>query len=77
MTVTKAYDLKELVAILKEQGVDVAEDAAQTLYESMKFWIVESAKISPNPYDDLGIPFMGTLDKAVLPQIDKINGKVG
>lgn len=73
----KAYDLKELVKILKDKGVDVAEEAALQVYESVKAWIVESAQLSTNPYDDLMVPFVSTLDKAVLPQIDKIDGKVG
>lgn len=73
----KAYDLKELERRLKEAGLPEIEDLAQKVYEATKGWTIDSAKLSPNPYDDLGIPFFRYADDLVLPQIDKIDGKEG
>lgn len=77
-TVTKqAYDPKLLVEKLKAQGLPVVEDMAEKAYGAVKEWVRESAVISENKYDDLGIPFLNYVDQIVMPQIDKIDGKEG
>lgn len=77
MKVTKAYDLDELVAGLADKGLTNIENAGSDLYMGFKDWVVQSAKLSASPYDDLGLPFVSYIDSLVLPQIDKINGKIG
>ena len=72
-----AYDVKKLWQKLKDQGMDIAEDATGLVYKGVMDWVEESARESENPYDDLGIPFRKQVDQIVLPQIDKIDGKVG
>lgn len=76
-----AYDLKDLVEKLKGQNLplalDFAEKEAGLFYVAMKQWIQESAVASDNKVDDVIAPFLNYLDAFVLPQIDKINGKVG
>lgn len=77
---TKAYDLKELGNMIVATGLptlkDVGEKEAAELYSTLKKWLQESAVISENKIDDVVMPFLGQLDPIVLPQIDKINGKV-
>jgi len=71
----KAYSIKELGLLLKAEGLIVAEDTAETVYEVVKKWYIESAQKSENQIDDLVIPFIGQIDKLVLPVIDKIDGE--
>ena len=72
-----AYDLKLLGDKLKEEGIELAEDAAGKAYKALRAWFVESAALSENKFDDLVVPFISQVDNVVLPQIDKIDGKVG
>ena len=77
----KAYDIADLGKRLAASGVpallNVAEAEAAMIYKTLKEWLKESAVISPNKLDDLGMPFIDQLDVIVNPQIDKINGHVG
>lgn len=75
--VKKAYDLKELLGHLEDQGLALAEDAAEKVYVAVREWAKESAVLSENPYDDLAVPFFKQVDEIVLPLIDKIDGKEG
>ena len=74
---TEAYDLKDLGEKMKAAGLDVAEEGAGKAYQALKAWFVESAALSQNKFDDMVVPFLGQVDAVVLPQIDKLNGKVG
>ena len=69
----KAYDPKLLLEKLKEEGLEVAEDAAESVYSAVKNWLVHSAKISANPIDDILVSLVDHIDELVLEQIDKIN----
>ena len=69
----KAYDLKALMLELKAEGLELAEDSAESVYHAVKRWLVASAALSTNPFDDMVAPFINQLDVVVLPQIDKIN----
>ncbi len=71
----KAYDLKELGKILKDKGLDLAEDALKIVAESTFDWVEESAKISPTPYDDMGLVVLPQLKKLAFEKIDKIDGE--
>lgn len=73
----KAYDLKELVKILKDNGLDVAEEAAKVLVESVFKFVEESADLSENKYDDLLKVLLPQLKKHLLEQVDKIDKKEG
>lgn len=73
----KAYDLKVLLARLKEAGLDVAEDAAEKLLITTLDWTEESAKLSATPIDDVSLPFIPHVKKLALGYTDKINGKEG
>ncbi len=73
----KPYDLKDLGERLKQKGLVHAEDASKDVYETVKEWYVDSAKLSATPIDDMGIPFIGYVDGIVYPQLDKIDGVEG
>lgn len=78
---TKAYDFKELVVMIKDEakknGLAIAEEALEALaistYTAQKNWLKESAKLSDWKYDDLIAPFVDNLDTLVLPQIGKLD----
>jgi len=76
-TMTKAYDVKVLIARYKEKGLDIAEEAAKILLEETFDWVEESAKLSSNVYDDAGLLIVPTAKKFVLEAIDKIDNQVG
>jgi hypothetical protein len=69
----KAYDLKDLAVELKAEGLELAEDAAESVYKGMKSWLKKSAAKSATPIDDLVFNFLDQLDPIVMPAIDKIN----
>ena len=77
MSEKKAYDLKELAALLKAKGLIVAEEAAGEVYTTVMDWVCESATISVNPFDDVIKLARPYIDSLVLPLIDKIDGQVG
>lgn len=72
----KPYDLKELLAELKINGLDIAEDATMSVYESVQSWLLKSAAASDNRIDDLLLVILPAADKFVREQIDLIDGKV-
>lgn len=74
---TKAYDVQELGRRLKEVGLDAAEETLVKAYPVIKQWLKESAAISKPMADDVAFSFVDQLDPIILPQIDKIDGKVG
>ena len=73
----KAYDLKELALVLKSKGLDLAEDGAKHVVESVFEWVESSAKLSATPYDDMGLVILPQLKKIALESVDKIDGEVG
>lgn len=77
MHLEKAYDLKALLGELKVQGIDLAEDAAKKVLETVFHWVEDSAKLSATPYDDMGLIVLPKLKELALGQVDKIDGQVG
>ena len=73
----KAYDLKVLGERLKAKGLIVAEDAAEQVYDELRAWFEESAKLSATPYDDMALIVLPQVDVLVKEQIDKIDGEEG
>lgn len=73
----KAYDTKDLVEKLKEDGLDVAEDAAGVLVKAVFAWLTESAAVSETPLDDLLARLYPIVQEQALAQIDKLDGEVG
>lgn len=73
----KAYDAKALLEQLKGHGLDVAEELASAVVESVLDWVAESAALSENKYDDIIAPFIPTVKPHILDLIDKIDGEEG
>lgn len=73
----KAYDIKELGAKLKANGLDIAEEAAEVIVKSVFEWVEESAIVSPFPYDDFLTIVLPKLKELSLKQVDKIDNEVG
>ena len=68
---------KSLVELLKEKGLDVAEDSAKMIIEAV-FEFAESAVAkTENKYDDMLLAAIPLLKPMVLGLVDKIDGKVG
>lgn len=72
----KPYDVQVLLERLKEAGLDVTEEAARKLVSVSVAWFAESAVLSPTPIDDVFAALVPAFQKAVLAEVDKINGKV-
>lgn len=73
----KAYDVKSLMAKMKDSGLDLVEAEVGLFYKNLKEWAQESAVLSENKIDDIVAPFVGQLDPILLPLIDKIDGQQG
>jgi hypothetical protein len=73
----KAYDVKDLLARCKKDGLDLVEAEVGLFYKHLKEWAKDSAPLSQGKVDDMLSPFYGQLDPIFLPLIDKIDGEVG
>lgn len=69
----RAYDVKDLVAKLKAQGIEVAEEGAKAAFEAVWAWIGESAQLSATQLDDMIWGFAQPAKPYILEQLDKIN----
>jgi len=77
-TVTKAYDIKELIEIVKEEGGPEAEKFLKANINAVKKWLTLSAPISANKVDDIAIPLsISTLSPLLDKVIDHVDGKIG
>ena len=70
-------DFGKLVEILKDHGLDIAEEAAKVLVEDVLNWVEQQVIASPNKYDDLVLAILPILKPKLLEAIDKIDGEVG
>jgi hypothetical protein len=73
----KAYDVNELLNMMKADGLDMVESQVGKVYKNLKEWAQKSAVLSENKIDDIVAPFANHLDPILLPLIDKIDGQVG
>ncbi len=71
----KAYDLQALLDGLKNDGLELAEDAAKKVVSGVLGWVEESAKLSENPYDDILLPVIAAAKPAIMASLDKIHDK--
>lgn len=71
----KAYDFKGLLDELQGQGVEIAEESAKILVESLFNWLEESASLSATPYDDLLKVVYPQVKALALEAADNINPK--
>lgn len=71
----KAYDLADLAAKAKAQGLPLAEEGCARMLKCIDAWLIESAALSENKIDDLDIPLIPYLEKLALGYLDKVDGK--
>lgn len=71
----KAYDLKGLLAELKGNGLEIAEESAKVVITSVFNWLEKSAALSENKYDDLAVILYPQLKAYALEQAEKINAQ--
>jgi hypothetical protein len=69
----KAYDFKGLLSELKNNGLEIAEESAKVVIESVFVWLQKSATLSENKYDDLAVILYPQLKAYALEQAEKIN----
>lgn len=68
---------KSLSELLKEKGLDIAEDAAKAIVEAVFQLAEEAVKKSSNKYDDMLLAALPLVKPVVLEYVDKIDKKVG
>lgn len=68
-------DFGALVDKLKDNGLDVAEDAAVVVVNTVFDWAAEEAVKSENKYDDLLLAVLPVVKSQVLGLVDKIDGE--
>lgn len=73
----KPFDPKDLVAKLKDKGLDIAEESAKLVVESVLDWVSESVVMTENKVDDFALAVIPAVKPFVMGQIDKIDGQVG
>tara|TARA_R110000868_G_C10972634_1_gene770646 strand:+ start:27671 stop:27928 length:258 start_codon:yes stop_codon:yes gene_type:complete len=71
--IKKAYDHKLLLANLKDQGLEIAEESAKILVNGVMDWLEESAELSDTPYDDMASMLYPQLRKMALDKAEDIN----
>lgn len=69
----KAYELKGLVAELKSQGLELAEEGAKSIVVAVFAWLEKSADLSENKYDDLLKVVYPKVKEYALEKADEIN----
>jgi len=66
---------QKLVAALKADGIEIAEDAIKLLIEKVMDYAAGKAAQSENKIDDFLIPLMPLIKKELMKLADKIDGK--
>lgn len=67
----------EIVELLKNEGLEIAEESVELLIKGLfKILPVLAAK-STNSFDDMLIPLFPLLEREVLKLVDKIDGEEG
>lgn len=69
----KAYDIKELLVLLKNNGLELGEEAAKIFVKQLIVWLQQSAALSENKFDDIAALGLPELEKLALALADKIN----
>lgn len=72
-----AYDPKFLVEGLKQDGVELTEDAVKKIIVRFMDWLDLSAQLSTTPFDDMLRVAYPTVKEWALAKADLIDGKVG
>jgi len=68
---------KSLKDMLKEKGLDLAEDAAKLLVDAVLDFAEQAVRDSENKLDDILLAIIPLLRPMLMEYIDKIDGKKG
>lgn len=71
------YDKGKLVSKLKENGMEVTEDAIQVIVGCALDWLAEEALRSQTPLDDFVAGLVPITKPIVMKALDRIDGKEG
>ncbi len=74
---TTPFDFVYLVARLKERGLNLLEDELKIVVDEVFDFVDKSVALTSTPFDDVVRVVLPPLKAAVLPLVDKIDGKVG
>lgn len=66
---------KELVEALKENGLEIAEDAVLTLVKIIFPFLTKFVLATPNKLDDIIVVLLPVLEPIILDYIDKLDGE--
>jgi hypothetical protein len=69
-------ELSVVVESLKEKGLIVAEETLLMIWKEINAGLCRYVKATENSFDDLYLVIGPQIDKLIVAQIDKINGKV-
>jgi hypothetical protein len=70
-------DKAKLAEILKQNGLDLAEDTAKMAVKAVFKVLPEIVKETENKMDDILIPLISVVEKPVMELLDKIDGQEG
>ena len=71
-------DKTDLKAILKEQGLDLAEETVTTIVKGVLKALPSIVKATETPIDDMIVlPLLSVMEPVLMSYIDKIDGKEG
>jgi hypothetical protein len=69
-------ELDVVLQSLKEKGLMVAEETLLLIWKEINAGLQRYVKATDNSFDDLYLVIGPQIDKLIVAQIDKINGKV-
>ena len=73
--VAEPTEMEKIMAVLKEEGLELAEETAMATLKSVVRALPKIAMATSNKVDDLLVPVLIPLVKPLEDLIDKINGK--
>ena len=70
----KALAKKEIMKVLKEQGLDLTEEMVVTAIRASAAMLRTVIKLTPTKFDDLALPIITPIESLLLGFADKIDG---
>lgn len=71
----EAYNLKDLVDGLAEEGLELTEDVVVKVVKRAVAWLDRSAQLSATPFDDVARVIYPQVQRELVRLADKIDGK--
>ena len=77
MQISKPWDKAALIAGLKDQGLPIAEEAAEKLVETIVEWTEQSVSMSGGIAAMVVMPLLAAAKPEIKKALDKIDGEPG